>query len=303
MEAVSPNRKRYELGKEDAMSGNLPEDRYVKVGNLNTRFWAAGDKGTAILLIHGLGGSVENWQPNIDAFAEKFRVYALDLPGFGRSDKPDVPYSVPYLAEFIPEFLAAQGIKKASVVGNSLGGAIAVHLASAYPDMVEKLVLVDPAGFGTESHILLRLISVPSLGEILVRPSRKGTTKVLTALFYDPSVVTKEMVEVGFEIACLPGYSRSFLATARSVLTIRGTKGAFVKSTLERSRQVRCPTLVIWGKEDRLLPLEHGYKAVGAIPEARLHLFDACGHCPQIEQADAFNVTVLPFLRAEENGP
>ncbi len=276
--------------------GIPPQDRYVKVGNINIRFWAKGDKGAAVLLIHGLGGSVENWQSNIDAFAEKFRVYALDLPGFGRSDKPNAPYSVPYLAGFIPEFLATQGIKKANIIGNSLGGAIAVHFASAYPSMAEKLVLVDPAGYGTESHIVLRLITVPSLGEVLIRPSRKGTTKMLTTLLYDPSVVTKEMIDFGLEIAGLPGYGRSFLATARSVLTIRGAKDAFVKSTLDRSRQVGCPTLVIWGKEDRLLPLEHGYNAIGAIPKARLHLIDACGHCPQIEQPEAFNATLLSFL-------
>ena len=278
------------------MSQNLPQDRYVKVGNINTRFWTAGNKGPAVLLIHGLGGSAENWQPNIDALAEKYRVYVLDLPGFGRSDKPVVPYSVPYFAGFLPEFLALQGIERVTLVGNSMGGAIAVQVACSRPDMVDKLVLVDAAGFGTKANIAFRLVSIPFLGERLIRSSRKATQNVLRTLFHDPSLVTEEMIDFALEIAGRPGYRESFLTTVRSVLSFRGAKGTFVQSTLDSAHRLRCPTLVVWGRQDKLLPIQDAHIAASVIPNAKLELLDACGHCPQLEHPEAFNSTVLRFL-------
>jgi pimeloyl-ACP methyl ester carboxylesterase len=107
---------------DNAMPENLMEDRYVKVGNINTRFWIAGTEGTPVLLIHRAGGCIENWQPNINALGQKHRVYALDLAGSGISDKPTVQYSVPFLAQFVFDFFTIQNVQKVYIIGNSMGG-------------------------------------------------------------------------------------------------------------------------------------------------------------------------------------
>jgi pimeloyl-ACP methyl ester carboxylesterase len=278
------------------MPGNDLKDRYVKVGSINTRYWAEGDKGPSMVLIHGLGGSIENWVSNIGALAENHHVYALDLVGFGRSDKPEVPYSVSYLKQFVIDFLALQGVEKATIVGNSMGGAVALHLAFSRPDMVDNIVLVDSGGFGTQVHINFRLVTLPLIGERLIHPSRKGTIAVLNTIFFDPSVITEEMIDVGQEIATLPGCGQAFLTTARSFLSFWGQKRDFVRSITDNVHRLRCPTLIIWGKQDKVLPIEHAHVAASVVPNATLQVFDSCGHAPQAERPVDFNATVLQFL-------
>jgi pimeloyl-ACP methyl ester carboxylesterase len=282
--------------KEDDMSGNVLQDRYVKVGNINTRFWTAGTTGPSILMIHGLGGSVEFWQPNVGALGETHRVYALDLPGFGRSDKPAAPYSIPYFTRFVTDFLTSQGVERTHLVGNSLGGAIALAVAASRPDMVGRLVLVDPVGFGTAVHMMLRTVSLPLLGERVMRPSRKGIENMLKTLFLDPLTVTQEMTDNSFEIASLPGSGWSFVTTARSLFGFWGTKRNVRESAIDNARSLRCPSLIIWGKQDKILPATQARSAVKVIPNATLQLFDSSGHCPQLEQPAEFNSTVLRFL-------
>src|SRR4030042_1874487 len=160
------------------MSTQLPQDRYVKVGNINTRYWQAGDKGSVVVLVHGLGGFIENWIYNIGPLAESHLVYALDLLGFGRTDRLPVVNDLFILEKFISDFMDIQNISKATLVGNSLGGGLALAFALEYPDKVDKLVLVDNAGMGKDVISDFRLCSLPVLGEILIRPSRKGSDRL-----------------------------------------------------------------------------------------------------------------------------
>lgn len=188
------------------------------------------------------------------------------------------------------------------MVGNSMGGAIALELAFSSADMVDKLVLVDAAGFGTEVNIAFRLITVPFIGERLSRPSRKGSEKMLRTLFFDPSMITEEMIDFGLELALLPGRGKAFLSTARSFLGFRGVKQAIVKSVIDNAHRLSCPTLIVWGKQDRIFPVEHAHVGAKVIPNATLQLFDACGHCPHLEYPEAFNSTVLQFLAGQGSG-
>jgi pimeloyl-ACP methyl ester carboxylesterase len=104
-----------------------PQDRTIQVGDIHARYWAEGSQGSPVIMIHGLGGYVENWWPNILTLAQQHRVFAVDLPGFGRSDKPvDAPYDLNYFAQFIHNFMTGLGLSKASLVSHSMGGAIAL---------------------------------------------------------------------------------------------------------------------------------------------------------------------------------
>ena len=278
------------------MSDKLLNDRYIKIGNINTHYWAAGDEGPVLILIHGLGRSLETWKLNIDALAQKHRVYALDLAGFGRSDKPMVQYSVPYLTQFVRDFLVSQQVDRATIIGNSMGGAIALQMAFSHPEWIHKLILVAPVGFGTELYMGLRLVTVPYIGEIMTRPHHIGARFMLKSIIFDKSLITNEMIDLEFQIAALPGAGNALLATARSFLGIKGVKPKFVNSIVSNVHRLKCPTLVIWGKQDKILPVRQAHHAAHKIPNAKLKLLDECGHTPSLEYSETFNSTVLEFL-------
>jgi pimeloyl-ACP methyl ester carboxylesterase len=149
-------------------TSKFPTDQYINAKGIKARYWTAGDKGPVVLLIHGFGASVEIWQHNIGSLAKSFRVYAIDLVGFGRSDKPEGPYNVSMITEFVDDFMKAAEIEKASLVGLSFGGGISLQYALQYPQKVEKLVLVDSVGLGTKMNCLVRLMSLPYVGECVL---------------------------------------------------------------------------------------------------------------------------------------
>lgn len=278
------------------MPAQTLQDYYVKVRQINTRFWSLGEGGTTVVLIHGLGGSAENWMHNIAALAEHHRVYAPDLVGFGRSDKPRASYSLSYLARFVNDFMVTQSIERASLVGLSLGGGVALQFALQFPSKLEKLVLASSAGLGRELTIILRLPTLPLVGEILTRPSRKGVAQFLRACAYDPGMVTDELVEMSYQITSLPGGQRTYLATLRALANIRGERPAVFLPIVNSLSAITAPTLIVWGQQDSILPVAHARIAERGLPNARLHILDPCGHLPPLERPAKFNALVLKFL-------
>jgi 4,5:9,10-diseco-3-hydroxy-5,9,17-trioxoandrosta-1(10),2-diene-4-oate hydrolase len=278
------------------MSIALPQDRYVKVGNINTRFWAAGDKGTTVILVHGLGGFIENWVHNVNALSQSHRVYAMDLVGFGRSDKTPLTHDMYDLVRFIGDFLETQKIDKASLVGNSLGGGLVLLFALQYPQKVEKLVLVDNAGMGKDVILDFKLCSLPLLGELLIRPSRRTTAGLWKKIVYNSSLVTEKLIKDSYALAALPGASKALLAALRSGINLSGQRSKLTNALIEKLGSIAAPTLIIWGKQDRIIPVAHAQVAVNKILGARLQIFDRCGHMAQLEHPEKFNKLVLDFL-------
>jgi 4,5:9,10-diseco-3-hydroxy-5,9,17-trioxoandrosta-1(10),2-diene-4-oate hydrolase len=255
-----------------------------------------GDEGTVVILIHGLGGSVENWMYNINTLAQHHRVYAIDLAGFGRSDKTSVLSSFSKGAQFVNNFMEIQHINRASLVGHSMGGGVTLQFAIQFPDKIEKMVLVDSAGLGREIHLLVRLISLPFIGELLTRPSRRGTVQLLKTYIYDPALITDELIELVYQLAILPDAQKSFLLCLRSGINSLGLRTDTIRSIIDNLTNIVTPTLVIWGKQDKILPLSHGYLAEERIPNAELHILDPCGHIPQMERPEDINKLILGFL-------
>ncbi len=272
------------------------EDRYVEVGGANIRYWAMGS-GPPLLLIHGLGASVEYWQQNIEPLSQHCRVYAMDLLGFGRSDKPRIEYSLHYAAQFIADFMDAQGIERASLVGNSMGGLISLQFAIEFPERLDKLVLVDNAGFGRELIWIFRLMTLPVLGEALYGPNERGMRTLQRMLFYDKRFVTDEWVEQNLEMARLPGARDFFLSVLRYGVNLRGLRPEILEPLLAQIPGIEAPTLIVWGAQDRFIPVAHGHIGHRMIAGSRLHIFDRCGHVPQIERAEGFNRLVADFLK------
>jgi pimeloyl-ACP methyl ester carboxylesterase len=273
------------------------EDRYAKVGDVNSRYWAAGEKGSTVILLHGVGCSVEFWERNIAALAREHRVFAVDIVGFGRTDKPEVVYTFELMADFVLDFMNAMGIDKASLVGNSMGGGISMTVAAQAPERVKKTVLVDPVGLGRGQSPVMRLMTLPVIGNVLTKPGRQGVVRQMQLCLYDPSQASDDFIDRVAAIGTLPGNQRSFLSLLRETSNIVGVKKALVADFSARLKKIKTPILVIWGREDHILPVSEGEAAVERMANVRLHVMDRAGHLPQIDKPEEFNATVLDFLR------
>jgi pimeloyl-ACP methyl ester carboxylesterase len=274
-----------------------PKDSYIRIGQINARYWADGDQGSTIILIHGIGGYIEHWLPNFASLASQHQVYAVDFPGHGRTEKPlNISYTIESLAQFISDFMVAIGIERAHIVGHSLGGAIATRLALRQPASVERLVLVDSAGLGKEGTMMLRIASLPFLGERLTRPSLSGIASTAKMLVYDPTVMTDDLIELNYQMFALPGAQKSYLKTLRSNANFLGQKESMYGTNTRGITSITKPVLVIWGQQDQIIPVAHADIAAKGFPNVRVHIFDNCGHFPMLEYTSDFNKLLLDFF-------
>lgn len=275
------------------------EDRYIDVQGYRTRYWDEGS-GQPLLLVHGLGSSAESWMFNVEPLARHYRVLAPDLVGFGKSGKTTdrAELSLPRAARFLDGFLEGQGVSRAHVVGNSMGGIISLQFAVDYPGMVDKLVLVDAAGFGADVHISFRLQSLPLLGEILAEPSRRGTRMALEVASQRREFITDGLIERFYELARQPGMKAPFLAAVRQGITLGGVRKELLAPLQARIPQITAPTLILWGRHDKVLPISQLETARRMLPHATVHIFEDCGHIPQMENAPEFNRVLHEYLAA-----
>jgi pyruvate dehydrogenase E2 component (dihydrolipoamide acetyltransferase) len=271
-----------------ATSSEEAEEKIVDVGGFATHYIIAGPAGAPrVIFVHGLGGSYETWSLNLPAFAEGFRICALDLPGAGSSDKPDMDYSVPSMADFLARFLDALGgdWQRVSFVGHSLGGAIVLDFASRYSERVERLVLIDSAGLGLE-------INGEVLDLIRADPTIEGIRTELTHFFAHQGLVQQALVEQLYQQRLQPGAREALLATTDAAF---GGNQQHV-DLREALAALHGKSLLVWGSEDSVIPVAHAREA-SRTPGSRVDVFDACGHCPHIEKAEAFNQLALSFLK------
>jgi len=255
---------------------SLPQEKIAVVFDQNIRYFEAG-QGPAVILLHGMGGVKESWMGNFGALAAGYHVYAIDQIGFGHSDKPLLDYKIATFVDFLYAFMQTQNIGKATLVGNSFGGWIALDFALQRPGMVEKLVLVDSAG----------LDWLQPLAEM--NPSSLAATRTLIeSVFYD-----KKMVSDGAVLQVFTDRMRN-----NDGYTIQRTVAGFATPQFEDAKlaSIHVPTLVMWGRQDGLIPLASGEKLRDGIMGAKLVVFEQCGHVPQIEKSTEFNHALLEFL-------
>lgn len=266
----------------------------VEVDGRRVRYHATGE-GPPVLLLHGIARCLEDWTEQHDLL-DGFRVYSVDLAGFGESDPLPGRAALPPLAEFVKDFLDAVGeTRPVHAIGNSLGGAVSMLLALRYPERVRSLVLVASAGFGREVTIALRLLALRPFGRLLLRPSRSGARRMERAIFRDAAFVTEERVARSFALASRPHGTRVMLDLCRSLGTFRGVRQPWRDAVLTAAAAAAVPTLVVWGSHDLILPAIHIEAAKAALPHAKTHLFENTGHMPQIERAEEFAELVVKF--------
>jgi 4,5:9,10-diseco-3-hydroxy-5,9,17-trioxoandrosta-1(10),2-diene-4-oate hydrolase len=274
----------------------FPTDQYINVKGVNTRYWTAGDKGPVLLLIHGFGASVEIWQHNIKSLVKFYKVYAIDLVGFGRTEKHEGPYTPSFMVDFINDAITALNLEKVTLIGLSMGGGLSILYTLRFPYKVDKLVLVDSAGLGKEVIFSMRLMSLPYLGELITKPSRKMAYLFFKPAVLNPAQLKGQFTDIYYELFSLPGAQTAMLKVIRSGCNIFGIKKDVLNETLMNLHRITSSTLIIWGKQDAILPLTQAYYAKEKISNSKLHVIEQCGHMPNFEKPDEFNQVVLDFL-------
>jgi pimeloyl-ACP methyl ester carboxylesterase len=277
-----PETKQPEKSEEEPLASlPLPPPQNVVVKGRRIVYYEAG-KGSVVILIHGLGADSHHWALNIGPLAENFRVIALDQIGYGKSEKPVMRYTVGNFADYLHGFMVALNIPKASLVGNSLGGWVAVDFAIRHPEMVEKLVLVDAAGLHPTPPL-----KTPAGGW-------KNLTPFNTRWFFDLMAANKEWATAdlgphSYERHVKNGDSYTVASSVAEMATGR----EFEDKKLDK---VKAPTLIIWGRDDMLIPMKMGEHFNKGIAGSQMIVIDGTGHIPMVGKPAEFNAAVIKFL-------
>jgi pimeloyl-ACP methyl ester carboxylesterase len=265
---------------------------YHRVGN-----------GPALLLVHGITSSSRTWRAIMPALAEHYTVIAPDLLGHGRSAKPRGDYSLGAYASGLRDLLVALEIPRATVVGHSLGGGVAMQFAYQFPERVERLVLVDSGGLGAEVSLMLRAATLPGAEYVLplmvsspVRGVSALAGSVLGRLGLHASADVRGVAE-GFESFRDADARRAFLHTARSVIDPAGQR---VDASDRLYLAAHVPSLIVWGDRDRMIPVQHGHDAHAHMPNSRLEVFPGAGHFPFNDDPARFVALLHDFISTTE---
>jgi pimeloyl-ACP methyl ester carboxylesterase len=273
------------------------EEQWTEVEGKTTRYLVTGE-GPPLLLLHALGESALDWQWVLPTLSPNYRVYAPDLPGFGGSAKPASDYSPAFFERFVAAFLDAVGIERAAVVGNSLGGLVALRLALSEPVRVGALALIDSAGLGREVTFALRSLTIPGYGEVVTAWSATPPGSLQRAwagaalLFARPERAPAEWIEEQRRSARTPGFLWATLAALRALVDPGGQREVL----LDDLPRLKIPVLVLWGTADKVFPVRQARDAVSRLEKGQLELVQGCGHLPHIEQPERFVAILSRFL-------
>lgn len=250
-------------------------------------------RGIPLILIHGFGSSLFCWRKNIPALSERYRVYALDLLGFGFSDKPlDENYSMDAYAELIIQFMNALKIERAVLVGHSLGGGIAMLTTLKYPKRVLGLILIDPEAYALKPPFMLRVAQLPIIKSFIHHAIGKWTIRIsLERSFYNQALVTDELVD---------NYYRPFKTRNGKRATIKVLQAMDFKKLkmhIQHYRKIKKYTLIVWGKEDRISNIRLGYRLHKDLTKSILKVIPESGHLVQEEKPNEVNNAINNFLR------
>jgi pimeloyl-ACP methyl ester carboxylesterase len=258
---------------------NKMQGKKIKVNGHDVYYYTAG-QGEPLIVIHGGGGDARTWEKNISELAEKYTVYAPDLPGYGGSQPLDGDYFIPELSAFIGSFATNLGLEKFHLVGHSLGGGVALDYTLKSPHTIKKLVLVSSLCLGNEIAFWVRLMSIPAL----IRSIGMLTIAVLKGI--------KWLFEKLNPFEYIMPLSPASVAVGSNITT-------FKHQTLvleQRLAEVTVPTLLIWGAKDPIVPVRHAYQAARVIPDCRVKVFENRGHNVHRDELKQFSSTLTGFL-------
>jgi pimeloyl-ACP methyl ester carboxylesterase len=269
--------------------------KFIDLDGYSTHYIEKGE-GEPVILIHGFLYNSYTWNNNIDALADRFKVYALDLWGFGYSTREPLDYGYPLYADQLLKFMDALNIQKASLVGHSMGGGTCIFFSVQHRERVNKVILVDPAGMPNPLPLIGKIANLPKVGEFLL--GLKGNfyrEMVLSTTFiYDKGFITDSYFENVTRFHKIKGTTEVLLKILRK---------QFFHTLLDEIRrlgEIDVSILIIWGRHDKAVPFERGQEMHKILRGSRLEIFEQMGHCPHDEQSQKFNQLALDFLASTE---
>jgi pimeloyl-ACP methyl ester carboxylesterase len=263
-----------------------------------------------VVFIHGLGSSgYIEWRYNLEQLGTRHRVFAPDLPGFGRSEKPRARYGIPYFTRFVERYMEGRGLRSAAIVGTSMGGRVALELALESPGLVRKLALVNTLGLGRPNmQVTYGLVTIPRVGEALMRVAGNAlrwappqVIRRIAARYSGSSSNLERTMDDAYignlrEMYAAAGFHGAYLATVRSLISPRAVMGRHYDLT-KRLNELEIPVQLIWGADDPLFPVAHAARAHSLIKRSKLTVIEGAGHTPQAERPEEFNRVLDRFLR------
>jgi pimeloyl-ACP methyl ester carboxylesterase len=286
---------------DESMSGDQFPVRLTTLHGNDVAYRRAGE-GSVLLLLHGIAGSSETWLPAMRLLRREFTVIAPDFLGHGASAKPPGDYSLGNYAAGLRDFLDVLEIDRATVIGQSYGGGVAMQFAYQFPERCERLALVDAGGLGREVSWLLRLVTLPGaeyvLPALFLAPVRDWGNSILSFL-KDRGIRSDRASEMWRSFGSLtePANRAAFVRTMRAVID----PGGQAVSAIDRLYLAEeMPTLIVWGDRDKIIPVSHAYQTHEAIPNSRLEILPGVGHFPHVEEPLRFVEILTDFLRTTE---
>lgn len=266
--------------------------KFVDLGGRRTHYIEKG-AGEPVILLHGFFFDSYLWAENIDALARHFKVYALDLWGWGLSTREPLDHGYPLYAEQVLQFMDSLGIGRASLIGQSMGAGTAIRFCVQHRQRVNKLLLVDAAGLPNPLPLLARICNLPRVGELLMGLKTDVVRKVaLRQVFlHDPRLLTDDF----FENATL-GHKVAHSTDVYMGIMRKQFFGT-LRDEIDRLGPMDVPVLLVWGREDKAVPLQLGEEMHRRLKGSRLEVLDNAGHVPNFERAEEFNLLAVDFLR------
>jgi pimeloyl-ACP methyl ester carboxylesterase len=292
-----------------------PPEEFVDAGGVKTHFVMRGPQGPAIVLVHGFASCTYTWRNNMDALAAKgYRVYAIDVKGFGLTEKPrDGKYDLPSFSRHLLDFLDAAKIDRPILVGTSMGGAIVTRLALLHPERVAGVVLIDAAPPNFNLRTAAERVKPAAKDALKAGTPRNPVSLKLQAAmirtlvtkhtieaglrgaYRDPKFVTAEAVEVYFRPLFIEGAAEALIAMT--------SQPGLSDAALPPLKSLKVPALIVWGRHDRVIPVAMADYFARELPTARKVIFEKSGHMPHEEESDAFNSLLLEFAATVASNP
>ncbi len=259
------------------------DEKFVTVNRNKIRYLEDGQSDRNLILMHGLGGYAERWSNLMPFLNKKFHIFVPDLIGYGQSDKPSVDYTPELFVKFVFEFMETLDIKKTFMIGTSLGGQIVAECAATQESTIEKIILISPAGIMRKSTPTLDAYTMAAL-----YPTKESVKTAYQMMVGPGKQVSEISIERFVNNMSRPNAKMAFLST---LLGLKNAPDIFDK--LER---IIVPTLLIWGKEDKLIPFEYSQEFISSINNCEFIPMEGCGHSPYVEEPEKLSELVIKFL-------
>jgi 2-hydroxy-6-oxonona-2,4-dienedioate hydrolase len=264
------------------MDKKMVKENFITVEENRIRYLETGHSKSTLVLVHGLGASAERWSQAIPYLSKDYHLIIPDLIGFGYSDKPIADYTPEFFADFLKKFFEAKGIENPNIIGSSLGGQVTAEYA-CNSNNIEKLILVSPSGVMKQSTPALDAYIMAAL-----YPNEENAKNAFEMMEGSGKEVDKTIVDGFVERMKMPNAKMAFMST------ILGLKNSEIIS--KRLKTINIPTLIIWGSQDPVIPIQHADGFVSFIKDCRFRRMDGCGHTPYVQEPENFSDIVLEFL-------